>query len=430
MSGFFFILVFLAKQNEIITPKLPHTCLVIVIHNRVENLNAFFHSLHNLNVLPAHILVSTDSQDDEIISKIDQILSRQDADMVVQTPLPYGLKMEQSIGLHIRHAIDSLFEKYYTCDFATLIEDDLQISPDYFHVVNESMRLDLFGDLFYHPLFFSGMNDVGLPHLGPWSKSKFRLTSYFPGMAWIVSKKKWPTIQHLFDGGRHWDNKIRSHPYLADETTIVPEISRVTHIKSSSSVHGNVGQQKHMDMLQKYNGRPVIMKPLKSVTLNSLQYCPSLSEMGLPGVVWQMDTFQILRGNLYDTFYTPAHGYCSLLRRQRSSYLLEITWILSHFPNMSCSSVCNMNAAKCAIEGFQDDFLYVPRLKKLTNCKYVSYEIGRDLPAYMPETRECLFATQPRFYTKESNVPQFGFCEAKHPSTRRFCPCISSRTEI
>ena len=160
-----------------------------------------------------------------------------------------------------------------------------------------------------------------------------------------------------------------------------------------------------------------------------LKFCLTLDEMGLPGTTWQADNWQILRGNLRNVFYTPAQGSCHLESRTRSSYHFHIKWVLSKHLGKSCNSVCKEGHGVCFLGGFKYDLFYFPELKRLSHCEIVSFEFGRELPAFMPQTKECLVPIQPQYYAAEDIQP-WGFCEAKHPLTKRFCPCIDKREEI
>ncbi len=295
------------------------------------------------------------------------------------------------------------------------MEDDLEMSPDYFNVLRQVVNFGLIGPRAPNTLCFSPINDLGLESLGPWSPSGLRKTSYFPGIGWSIYREKWASVKHYFDGGRHWDNMVRTHPGLKDEVCIVPEVSRIKHKTTRGSVHGNSGQQGHMDRLMVYFGSAVTMEPLRDLP-HSTRSCPSLTTFGLPEHHWMAP-----RGNIGTIFHTPRYGSCLLTEREPYTGG-RISWILGQSLATSCDTICSSNGKTCELRAFTsyEDFFY--ELSRLSSCTVISFEFGDELPAFLPDTNECIIPIQAKFYAAADSRP-FGICGAKHHLTRRLCPC-------
>eukprot|EP01128_Nolandella_sp_AFSM9_P008944 TRINITY_DN558_c0_g2_i2.p1 TRINITY_DN558_c0_g2~~TRINITY_DN558_c0_g2_i2.p1 ORF type:complete len:507 (-),score=86.98 TRINITY_DN558_c0_g2_i2:1007-2443(-) len=129
------------------------------------------------------------------------------------------------LAQHYKFAFSFLFaDNDY--DFVIVLEDDLQVAPDFFTYMTAGMRL-----LEQDPtlLTVSAWNDNGRPGL---VKDAGRLlrSDFFPGLGWLLSRSLWEELGGDWPAG-FWDDWLREPSQRRDRSVIFPEISRTHHMK-------------------------------------------------------------------------------------------------------------------------------------------------------------------------------------------------------
>ncbi|XP_008477431.1 alpha-1,3-mannosyl-glycoprotein 2-beta-N-acetylglucosaminyltransferase [Diaphorina citri] len=124
-----------------------------------------------------------------------------------------------------RHYGWALNQMFYEFNFSTaiVIEDDLDIAPDFFEYFLGTYPL-----LISDPTLWcvSAWNDNGKPTLIDTSSSDLLYrTDFFPGLGWMLTKDLWDEISVKWPRS-YWDDWIRQPEQRKDRACIRPEISR------------------------------------------------------------------------------------------------------------------------------------------------------------------------------------------------------------
>eukprot|EP01126_Amoeba_proteus_P042791 TRINITY_DN4661_c0_g1_i11.p1 TRINITY_DN4661_c0_g1~~TRINITY_DN4661_c0_g1_i11.p1 ORF type:complete len:259 (-),score=38.25 TRINITY_DN4661_c0_g1_i11:298-1074(-) len=123
------------------------------------------------------------------------------------------------IARHYGLALNYVFE--YPYDFVIIIEEDIEVSIDFFPYMLR-MRSLLLAD----PTLFciSGWNDNGRPGLVKNNSAVYR-SDFFPGLGWMMSLKMWRELETKWPT-QYWDDWLRHPEQRRGRACIFPEISR------------------------------------------------------------------------------------------------------------------------------------------------------------------------------------------------------------
>uniref|UniRef100_A0A8C0H1L8 Protein O-linked-mannose beta-1,2-N-acetylglucosaminyltransferase n=1 Tax=Chelonoidis abingdonii TaxID=106734 RepID=A0A8C0H1L8_CHEAB len=136
----------------------------------------------------------------------------------------FGLKGIQHTPISIKNARVSQDAK-----FAVVLEEDLDISIDFFSFLSQSIYLLEEDDSLY---CISAWNDQGYEHTAEDPSLLYRVET-MPGLGWVLSKSlykdelepKWPTPEKLWD----WDMWMRMPEQRKGRECIIPDVSRSYH---------------------------------------------------------------------------------------------------------------------------------------------------------------------------------------------------------
>uniref|UniRef100_A0A8C5D8G2 Protein O-linked-mannose beta-1,2-N-acetylglucosaminyltransferase n=1 Tax=Gouania willdenowi TaxID=441366 RepID=A0A8C5D8G2_GOUWI len=136
----------------------------------------------------------------------------------------FGLKGVQHTPISIKNARVS-----QEANFAIVLEEDLDISIDFFSFLSQTIHLLDQDDSLY---CISAWNDQGYEHTAEDPALLYRVES-MPGLGWLLKKSlykdelepKWPTPEKLWD----WDMWMRMPEQRKGRECIIPDVSRSYH---------------------------------------------------------------------------------------------------------------------------------------------------------------------------------------------------------
>ncbi|XP_064477377.1 protein O-linked-mannose beta-1,2-N-acetylglucosaminyltransferase 1-like isoform X1 [Ornithodoros turicata] len=145
---------------------------------------------------------------------------------------PLGLKNAR-ISQHYKASLTATFNLFPDAKYAIVIEEDLDVSPDFFSYFSQTLRLLEEDESIY---CISAWNDQGYEHTSEDPSLLYRVET-MPGLGWILKKSlykeelepRWPTPEKLWD----WDMWMRLPDVRKGRECIVPDISRTYHFGSS-----------------------------------------------------------------------------------------------------------------------------------------------------------------------------------------------------
>lgn len=145
---------------------------------------------------------------------------------------PIGLKNAR-ISQHYKASLTATFNLFPEAKYAIIIEEDLDVSPDFFSYFSQLLRLLEEDDSIY---CISAWNDQGYEHTSEDPSLLYRVET-MPGLGWILKRSlykeelepRWPTPEKLWD----WDMWMRLPDVRKGRECIVPDVSRTYHFGSS-----------------------------------------------------------------------------------------------------------------------------------------------------------------------------------------------------
>ncbi|GIZ02489.1 protein O-linked-mannose beta-1,2-N-acetylglucosaminyltransferase 1 [Caerostris extrusa] len=145
---------------------------------------------------------------------------------------PIGAKNAR-ISQHYKASLTATFNLFSEAKYAIIIEEDLDVSPDFFSYFSQTLRLLEEDESIY---CISAWNDQGYEHTSEDSGLLYRVET-MPGLGWILKRSlykeelepRWPTPEKLWD----WDMWMRLPDVRKGRECIVPDVSRTYHFGSS-----------------------------------------------------------------------------------------------------------------------------------------------------------------------------------------------------
>ncbi|XP_062904211.1 alpha-1,3-mannosyl-glycoprotein 2-beta-N-acetylglucosaminyltransferase b [Mobula hypostoma] len=224
------------------------------------------------------ILVSQDCGHEEtarvIASYGDQLLHLRQPDLS-EPPVPPGHRKFQGyyrIARHYRWALNQVFHTYHY-DAAVVVEDDLEVAPDFFEYFRALRPL-----LLQDPSLWcaSAWNDNGKEQMVEVGRPEaLYRTDFFPGLGWMLLRSTWEELEPKWPGA-FWDDWMRNPAQRQDRSCIRPEVSRTITFGRKGVSNGQFFDQ-HLKFI-KLNERFV---PFTSLDLSYLQkerYDPAFTQ--------------------------------------------------------------------------------------------------------------------------------------------------------
>ncbi|XP_054915408.1 protein O-linked-mannose beta-1,2-N-acetylglucosaminyltransferase 1 isoform X2 [Poeciliopsis prolifica] len=133
------------------------------------------------------------------------------------------------VSQHYKASLTATFNLHPDAGFAVVLEEDLDISVDFFSFLSQTIHLLDQDDSLY---CISAWNDQGYEHTAEDPALLYRVES-MPGLGWVLKKSiykdelepKWPTPEKLWD----WDMWMRMPEQRKGRECIIPDVSRSYH---------------------------------------------------------------------------------------------------------------------------------------------------------------------------------------------------------
>lgn len=133
------------------------------------------------------------------------------------------------VSQHYKASLTATFNLHPEANYAIVLEEDLDISIDFFSFLSQTIHLLDEDDSLY---CISAWNDQGYEHTAEDPALLYRVES-MPGLGWVLKKTlykdelepKWPTPEKLWD----WDMWMRMPEQRKGRECIIPDVSRSYH---------------------------------------------------------------------------------------------------------------------------------------------------------------------------------------------------------
>uniref|UniRef100_A0A8D0KJW5 Alpha-1,3-mannosyl-glycoprotein 2-beta-N-acetylglucosaminyltransferase n=1 Tax=Salvator merianae TaxID=96440 RepID=A0A8D0KJW5_SALMN len=133
------------------------------------------------------------------------------------------------VSQHYKASLTATFNLHPDAKFAVVLEEDLDISIDFFSFLSQSIYLLEEDDSLY---CISAWNDQGYEHTAEDPSLLYRVET-MPGLGWVLRRTlykdelepKWPTPEKLWD----WDMWMRMPEQRKGRECLIPDVSRSYH---------------------------------------------------------------------------------------------------------------------------------------------------------------------------------------------------------
>ncbi|XP_023717300.1 protein O-linked-mannose beta-1,2-N-acetylglucosaminyltransferase 1 [Cryptotermes secundus] len=145
---------------------------------------------------------------------------------------PLGVKNAR-ISQHYKASLTATFNIFPNAKYAIIVEEDLDVSPDFFSYFSQTRRLLEEDEMIY---CISAWNDQGYEHTSDDPSLLYRVET-MPGLGWLMKRSlykdelesKWPTPDKMWD----WDMWMRLPEIRKGRECVIPDVSRTYHFGSS-----------------------------------------------------------------------------------------------------------------------------------------------------------------------------------------------------
>ncbi|PSN55689.1 Protein O-linked-mannose beta-1 [Blattella germanica] len=145
---------------------------------------------------------------------------------------PIGSKNAR-ISQHYKAALTATFNVFPSAKHAIVVEEDLDVSPDFFSYFSQTIRLLDEDETLY---CISAWNDQGYEHTSYDPALLYRVET-MPGLGWVLKKSlfkdelesKWPPPEKMWD----WDMWMRLPEVRKGRECVIPDVSRTYHFGAS-----------------------------------------------------------------------------------------------------------------------------------------------------------------------------------------------------
>lgn len=146
--------------------------------------------------------------------------------------VPVGVKNTR-ISQHYKSSLGAIFTIFMNADKVIVLEEDLDVSPDFFSYFSQTMHLlDVDPSLYC----ISAWNDQGYEHSVHDPSLIYRVET-MPGLGWMLKRSlfekelepNWPSQEKRWD----WDMWMRTDSMRKDRECIIPDVSRTFHFGST-----------------------------------------------------------------------------------------------------------------------------------------------------------------------------------------------------
>lgn len=300
---------------------------------------------------------------------------------------------EIAIGVHMKKAMTLAFKTFSKCEVLSVLEDDVEVMPDYFEAVSASYEFLTTQER----SCFTCINDRGFESQGPWDPRALQHVTNSIGLGFAISRGVFGSINW---GIRQWDNFLRAAGNL---TCLMPEVSRCRHHASRESTHGIGYESKRL------HGIKVQKTPVSGFNI----FPPPASDVHAACSCDKKQCAEPYRGT-YNGIVSQSKGApCVAAPRLPEKFEMSLAWATAS-KGESCSSACSKGLMRCSPAGLRQPSSVF--LKKFSGCDQYGAELGTELPSSVKHTSGTTICNVPW-------VNKATTCEASHPKTKRLCPC-------
>ena len=206
----------------------PPLCMVIICNNRVDLLRKTLKSITEANGFSdngMNNLFFSQSGNNSGVSEIVREFHPNVFKNIDTTP-----KSANRLARHFKWTFNKMFTET-GCDGFIVIEDDLELSPDfidYFQTVLPLLENDT------TLITASLWNDMGFKH-NTRDKTAIKRTDFFPGLGWYLSRHVWNNILGPEWPDHDWDWYVRDRALKLGMDSLIPEVPRDFHVATTGT---------------------------------------------------------------------------------------------------------------------------------------------------------------------------------------------------
>ncbi|XP_067315943.1 protein O-linked-mannose beta-1,2-N-acetylglucosaminyltransferase 1 [Pseudorasbora parva] len=205
------------------------------------------------------------------------------------------------VSQHYKASLTATFSLHPDADFAIVLEEDLDISIDFFSFLSQTLHLLLEDDSLY---CISAWNDQGYEHTAEDPSLLYRVES-MPGLGWVLKKSlykdelepKWPTPEKLWD----WDMWMRMPEQRKGRECVIPDVSRSYHF---GIIGLNMNGYFHEVYFKKHKFNTIPNVPMKNV--DSLKKDPY--EIEIQNLLSEAEVLDHSKNPCDDSFIPDTEG--------------------------------------------------------------------------------------------------------------------------
>jgi hypothetical protein len=206
----------------------PPICIVVICNNRVDLLKKTLKSIMDANGFSDNGINNLFFSQSGNNSAVSGILS--DFHPNVFKHIDTDPKNTRRLARHFKWTFNELFNNT-NCNGFVVIEDDLEMSPDFIDYFQTIMPL-LENDTTL--ITASLWNDVGFKH-NTHDKTVVKRTDFFPGLGWYLSRPIWENILGPGWPDQDWDWYVRDRALKLEMDSLIPEVPRDFHVATTGT---------------------------------------------------------------------------------------------------------------------------------------------------------------------------------------------------
>jgi alpha-1,3-mannosyl-glycoprotein beta-1,2-N-acetylglucosaminyltransferase len=173
--------------------------------------------------------------------RIHQIVHVRDDSGATPEEVEAGWKPYYAISHHYQSSINKVFDSTPNFDRIILLEDDVEVSKDFFEYMRGTAHLFDEDESLY---CVSGFNDNGKPEHVSDPAALYR-SDFFPGLGWMISRKLWSELNPIWPRG-FWDDWMRQPDKRKGRSCIRPEVPRSRTTCGDDGVSGGQFCAEHL----------------------------------------------------------------------------------------------------------------------------------------------------------------------------------------
>ncbi|KAJ8367126.1 hypothetical protein AAFF_G00330880 [Aldrovandia affinis] len=223
------------------------------------------------------------------------------------------------VSQHYKASLTATFNLHPDANFAIVLEEDLDISIDFFSFLSQTIHLLNEDESLY---CISAWNDQGYEHTAEDPSLLYRVES-MPGLGWVLKKSlykdelepKWPTPEKLWD----WDMWMRMPEQRKGRECVIPDISRSYHF---GIIGLNMNGYFHEVYFKKHRFNTVPNVQLKNVdSLKNEAY-----EVEIQGLLKEAELLDHTKNPCEDSFIPDSEGKTYIMYIKMEQETDTATW--------------------------------------------------------------------------------------------------------